>query len=171
MDIQNLMDDIVCAVQPLLGKGESAAYIPSLASVDPTRFGISVATRDGVVFSAGYAGTPFSIQSISKVFALALELARDGDGIWNRVFCEPSGNPFNSLFQLEYEDGIPRNPFINAGALMVTDRLLTIADGGPSAVRNLVRQESGNFRIDYDANVADSEAMNGHRNISLAHFL
>ncbi|MEZ2388510.1 glutaminase [bacterium RCC_150] len=172
MDLQNLLDDIAGAVQPLVGQGQVADYIPQLGSVDMGQFGISVATRGGDVYSSGDADVPFSIQSISKVFALALVLAQDGDGIWKRVFREPSGNPFNSLVQLEHEDGIPRNPFINAGALVVTDRLLSIADEGSSSpVRELLRRESGNPSIDTDPEVAASEARNSHRNTSLAHFL
>ncbi|UKA58165.1 glutaminase [Arthrobacter sp. FW306-2-2C-D06B] len=171
MDLQNLLDDIVGTVQPLLGQGAPANYIPSLAAVDTKQFGISVATANGDVFASGDADVPFSIQSISKVYALALVLAGDGDRIWKRVFREPSGNPFNSLVQLEHEDGIPRNPFINAGALVVTDRLLSIAGNSPSPVRELLRQESGNNSIDADPVVAASEAANSHRNASLAHFL
>jgi glutaminase len=171
MDLQNLLDDIVGTVQPLLGQGAPADYIPSLAAVDTKQFGISVATANGDVFSAGDADVPFSIQSISKVYALALVLAGDGDRIWKRVFREPSGNPFNSLVQLEHEDGIPRNPFINAGALVVTDRLLSIVGNSASPVRELLRQESGNNSIDADPEVAASEAANSHRNASLAHFL
>ncbi|MDQ0031086.1 glutaminase [Arthrobacter bambusae] len=171
MDLQNLLDDIVGTVRPLLGQGAPADYIPSLAAVDTKQFGISVATANGDVVSSGDADVPFSIQSISKVYALALVLARDGDHIWKRVFREPSGNPFNSLVQLEHEDGIPRNPFINAGALVVTDRLLSIAGSSPSPVRELLRQESGNPSLDTDPEVAASEAANSHRNASLAHFL
>ncbi|XAS66877.1 glutaminase [Micrococcaceae bacterium Sec5.7] len=171
MDIQNLLDDIVGSVQPLIGQGAVADYIPSLGSVRRDQFGISLATGTGDVYSSGDADVPFSIQSISKVFALALVLARDGDSIWKRVFREPSGNPFNSLVQLEQEDGIPRNPFINAGAIVVTDRLLSISANSPSAVRELLRKESGNDSIDTDAEVAISEAQHGHRNASLAHFL
>ncbi|MGO4586299.1 glutaminase [Arthrobacter sp. 2RAF6] len=171
MDLQNLLDDIVGTVQPLLGQGAPADYIPSLAAVDTKQFGMSVATANGDVFSSGDADVPFSIQSISKVYALALVLAGDGDRIWKRVFREPSGNPFNSLVQLEHEDGIPRNPFINAGALVVTDRLLSIAGNSPSPVQELLRQESGNSSVDTDPVVAASEAANSHRNASLAHFL
>ncbi|BAS16095.1 glutaminase [Arthrobacter sp. Hiyo8] len=171
MDLQNLLDDIVGTVRPLLGQGAPADYIPSLAAVDAKQFGISMATANGDVFSSGDADVPFSIQSISKVYALALVLAGDGDRIWKRVFREPSGNPFNSLVQLEHEDGIPRNPFINAGALVVTDRLLSIAGSSPSPVRELLRQESGNNSVDTDPEVAASEAANSHRNASLAHFL
>ncbi|WP_120522204.1 glutaminase [Arthrobacter celericrescens] len=172
MDLQNLLDDIVGDIQPLIGHGAAADYIPGLAAVDTSQFGISVATRGGDVYASGDATVPFSIQSISKVFALALVLAGDGDSIWKRVFREPSGNPFNSLVQLEHEDGIPRNPFINAGALVVTDRLLTATDGAAAeAVRRFMRDESGNPGIESDAEVAASEARNSHRNASLAHFL
>lgn len=171
MDIQNLLDDIAGSVQPHLGQGEVAGYIPELGAVSAGHFGISVATGDGEVFSSGDADVAFSIQSISKVFALALVLAGDGDRIWKRVFREPSGNPFNSLVQLEHEDGIPRNPFINAGALVVTDRLLSIAENPRTAVRDLLRTESGNGSIRIDPVVAESEARNNNRNASLAHFL
>lgn len=171
MDIQNLLDDIAGSVQPHLGQGEVAGYIPELGAVSAGHFGISVATGDGEVFSSGDADVAFSIQSISKVFALALVLAGDGDRIWKRVFREPSGNPFNSLVQLEHEDGIPRNPFINAGALVVTDSLLSIAENPRTAVRNLLRTESGNGSIRIDPVVAESEARNNNRNASLAHFL
>ncbi|WP_115789927.1 glutaminase [Arthrobacter silvisoli] len=172
MDLQNLLDDIVGETRPFVGHGAAADYIPGLATVDTSQFGIAVATRGGEVYASGDAAVPFSIQSISKVFALALVLAGDGDSIWKRVFREPSGNPFNSLVQLEHEDGIPRNPFINAGALVVTDRLLTATDGSAAeAVRRFMRDESGNPGIESDAEVAASEARNSHRNASLAHFL
>jgi len=172
IDLQNLLDDVVGDIRPLIGQGAAADYIPGLAAVDTNQFGIAVATRDGEVYASGDAAVPFSIQSISKVFALALVLAGNGDSIWKRVFREPSGNPFNSLVQLEHEDGIPRNPFINAGALVVTDRLLTATDGSAAeAVRHFMRNESGNPAINTDAEVAASEARNSHRNASLAHFL
>jgi len=171
LDIQNLLDDIVGAVQPHVGQGNVADYIPQLGAVDPHQFGISIATRDGDVYSSGDAHVPFSIQSISKVFALALVLAFDGDGIWKRVFREPSGNPFNSLIQLESEDGIPRNPFINAGAIVVSDRLLSVTGSAALAVRDLMRRETGNSTVAADHYVAASELRNSHRNASLAHFL
>ncbi|HET6697721.1 MAG TPA: glutaminase, partial [Nocardioidaceae bacterium] len=108
---------------PEVGRGRVAEYIPSLATVDPGRFGMAVASCDGEVEVVGDADVPFSVQSISKVFTLALVMAAEGERIWTRVSREPSGNPFNSLLQLDQEEGRPRNPFINAGALVVTDRL------------------------------------------------
>ncbi len=78
------------------------------------RFGIALADINGEVYGVGDWEVPFSVQSISKTFSLALVMANDSEDIWKRVGREPSGTPFNSLVQLEWENGIPRNPFINA---------------------------------------------------------
>jgi glutaminase len=171
MELQNLLDDIVGSIKPHLSEGRVGGHIiPQLAVVQPDQFGISVATRDGELYSAGDALVPFSIQSISKVFALTLVLADDADSIWKRVFREPSGNPFNSLVQLEHENGIPRNPLINAGALVVADMLLS-SHGRSNGVLSLLRRESGNTALRVDTKIAESESRNSHRNHSLAHFL
>ncbi|MEU7602238.1 glutaminase, partial [Streptomyces sp. NPDC041003] len=146
-------------------------YIPALASVDPGHFGMAVADLDGNVFGVGDWQVPFSAQSITKVFALALALAEGGDSLWERVGREPSGNPFNSLVQLEYENGIPRNPFINAGALVVTDRLQTLTGDASSELLEFLRQESQNPAIGFDADVAASEQEHGDRNAAVAHFM
>ncbi|HZG32236.1 MAG TPA: glutaminase, partial [Sphingopyxis sp.] len=109
---------------PHRGKGKVADYIPALARVDPMRFGMALALPDGTLHVAGDADMPFSIQSVSKVFTLALALRRVGTGLWDSVGREPSGSAFNSIVQLESEAGIPRNPLINAGAIATTDRLI-----------------------------------------------
>ncbi|WP_217146125.1 glutaminase, partial [Streptomyces sp. AC627_RSS907] len=114
---------------------------------------------------------PFSVQSISKTFSLALVLARDGEAIWRRVGREPSGNAFNSLVQLEYENGVPRNPFINAGALVVTDRLQTLTDDASTTLLDFLRAESDNPDLAFDPAVALSETEHGDRNAALAHFM
>lgn len=171
MDYQRLLEEIEVAVRPLIGRGKVADYSPALASVEPTRFGMAIATVQGRVFGVGDFDVPFSIQSISKVFSLSLVLARDGEAIWTRVGREPSGNPFNSLVQLEYERGIPRNPFINAGALVVTDRLLKLTGDATGALRSFLRAESGNPHVEVDWGVAASEWTAGHRNAALAHFI
>jgi glutaminase len=106
-------------------RGEVATYIPELARVDPRGFGLVVIDAEGNVSAGGDSETPFSIQSISKVFTLTLALGKIGDRLWRRVGREPSGSPFNSIVQLEFERGIPRNPFINAGAIAVTDVILS----------------------------------------------
>jgi glutaminase len=164
MKLQQLVDRIATEVTP---GGEVADYIPALARIDPHAFGLAVATLDGEVFGVGEHLTPFSIQSVSKAFMLALALA-ENDDVWTRVGREPSGSPFNSLVQLETEQGIPRNPFINAGALVVTDHL---GRGATDRLLDFLRQESGNPSVDVDPEVAKSELDNSDRNRALAHFM
>ncbi|AIX99742.1 glutaminase [Arthrobacter sp. PAMC 25486] len=170
-DLQEVLEEITEHVAPLCRGGDVASYIPSLGEVSPEKFGICVAMADGEVYGAGDWQESFSIQSISKVFSLALVMSYDYDSIWKRVFREPSGTPFNSMIQLEADYGIPRNPFINAGALVVTDRLLTLTGDASASIRGLLRLESGNPSVDIDAVVAASEADHGHRNASMAHLL
>ena len=153
------------------GRGRPADYIPALAARDARAFGMAVAELDGTVYGVGDWREPFSAQSITKVFTLALDLAREGDELWEHVGREPSGNPFNSLVQLEYENGIPRNPFINAGALVVTDRLQTRTGDAAGELLSFLRAESGNPELDFDEEVAASETVHGDRNAALAHFM
>jgi glutaminase len=171
MDYQALLEQIAEDVAQRVGGGKPAEYIPALASVDPSRFGMAISDLDGKVYGVGDWQHPFSTQSITKVFALALALAHGGDSLWEKVGREPSGNPFNSLVQLEYENGIPRNPFINAGALVVTDRLQSLTGDASSELLEFLRQESGNPELAFDAGVAESESAYGDRNAALAHFM
>ncbi|MBZ0199996.1 MAG: glutaminase, partial [Ignavibacteriaceae bacterium] len=120
MNYQRILDEIFCEVKPEFGKGKVADYIPALSKISPDKFGMFVSCVDGSEYFVGDVFETFSIQSISKVFTLTLAIEFEGDKIWERVGKEPSGNPFNSLVQLEYENGKPRNPFINAGALVIT---------------------------------------------------
>jgi len=167
-DWQRLIDGIHAELASERGCGEIAAYIPPLASIDPRQFGIAVATADGRVFGVGDADTRFSVQSISKVFTLALALRHSGDALWQRVGREPSGNRFNSLVQLEFERGVPRNPFINAGALVVTDVILACLADAKRSVLELVRTQSGAGDLEFDAEVARGERETGHRNRAMA---
>jgi len=170
-DYEGILDRVADAVRGVLGRGHVPAEIPVLASADPRSFGLAVATVQGGVHGVGEWRRRFSIQSISKVFTLALVIEEDGEAIWSRVGREPSGTAFNSLIQLEYERGIPRNPFINAGALVVTDRLLTLTGDAYGAVERFLRAECDCPEIASDQVVASSEAGHGHRNAALAHFL
>ena len=166
-----MIDRIRDEVRELWGQGRVADYIPALAKVDPRQFGIAVATLDGYEYSTGDAQVCFSIQSISKVFTLAMVTRHVGDDIWDAVGREPSGNPFNSLVQLEYEQGKPRNPFINAGALVVTDRLISLYPHPKDAMLEFVRSLCGNDDIYYDKEIARSERLNADRNMSLAYLM
>ncbi len=173
MSLQQTLDQIARQMAALPDKGTVASYIPELANVDPEHFAISVALPDGKILSAGDAETRFSIQSVSKVFSLALALGRLGDQLWQRVGREPSGLPFNSILQLEHEQGIPRNPFINAGALAVTDAILE-GHQPREVLGELLRfiqsaAEDSDIRI--NEHVARSETAHGDRNLALAHFM
>lgn len=171
MELNQLLERITDEVAPLRGAGSVADYIPALARVDPNHFGIAVADIDGSVQGTGDWEVPFSVQSISKVFTLALVLA-EGDGdLWRRVGREPSGSPFNSLVQLEHERGIPRNPFINAGALIVTDELISLVGDATAELLAFLRAESGNATLRVDDEVARSEAAHANRNLALTHFM
>ena len=125
MDYQQILQDIEIEIQPLFGKGKVADYIPALGDVNPSQFAMSITLFDGNSYHVGASEKLFSIQSISKVFTFTMALKYLGTELYKRVGREPSGNPFNSLVQLEYENGIPRNPFINAGAIVITDTLIS----------------------------------------------
>ena len=171
--LQPILEEIHRELSPRFGEGEVASYIPQLARVDPARFGMAVVTLDGAVHAVGDADAPFSIQSISKAFLLTLALGKHGEGLWSHVGREPSGTPFNSIVQLEHEQGFPRNPFINSGAIVVTD-LLMAGHTPREAIGEMlrfVRFLAGAEEIAVDAQVARSETATGHRNAALAHFM
>jgi glutaminase len=171
--LQDILDHITAEMSAATDLGSVATYIPELARVDPHQFGIAVALPDGRVLSAGDARVPFSIQSVSKVFMLAIALGRLGDGLWTRVGREPSGQPFNSILQLEMEKGKPRNPFINAGAIVVTDAVL--AGRMPREVLaellGFIRTAAGDRDIRINEAVARSETATGFLNMALANFM
>ena len=170
MDYQAILDDIHAQIRPLLGSGgRVASYIPALARVSPLQFGIALRTCEGEEAAAGDSATPFSIQSMSKVFTLTLAIRSLGETLWQRIGREPSGSPYNSLVQLETERGIPRNPFINAGAIAVADRLLSAGDAKADIVALLSSLSREPVHI--DAEVAQSEADTGFRNTALANFM
>ncbi|GAA4424955.1 glutaminase [Actinokineospora soli] len=163
--MQSTLEEVAARVRPLVGQGRVASYIPALGEVPVDRFGMAVATVDGEVYGAGDSGRPFSVQSLSKVFTLALA----GD-VWDRVGREPSTLAFDSLAQLEQDRGMPRNPFLNAGALVTTDRLLTRTGDAVGALRRFLTEESG-APATVDGAVAASELATGHRNAALAHLV
>jgi glutaminase len=171
--LETIVNEIADEMRRLPDRGEVASYIPELACVDPASFGLVVIEADGNVAAAGDSDTPFSIQSISKVFTLALALGKVGDRLWQRVGREPSGSSFNSIVQLEYERGIPRNPFINAGAIAVTDAILS-GHQPREALGEIVRFMrflADDPSIGIDKAVAASEQRTGFRNVALANYM
>lgn len=171
-DIASLFAEIHGRVAPrAAGKGDVADYIPELARVNADRFGVFAYTLDGRAAGFGDYAHAFSIQSIVKVVTLTLAYQRMGERLWRRVGVEPSGGAFNSLIQLEHDDGIPRNPMLNAGALVVVDVLLELFDDPLEEVLRFLRETSGNPAVDFDRSVAASELATGHRNEALVQFM
>lgn len=171
MNYQPILEQIHRDIEPWRTAGRVANYIPELARVPAERFGLAVVTLNGEVFAVGDAHERFSIQSISKLFACTLAFQLLGDALWQRVGREPSGTAFNSLVQLETERGLPRNPFINAGALVVTDVLCRRFVGAETALVQFVRRLCGAADVDYDTRVANSELQHAERNRAMAHFI
>ncbi|MGJ8649473.1 MAG: glutaminase [Opitutaceae bacterium] len=171
IDYQRILIEIGTDLVGVDASGKVASYIPELANVDPTKFGVHLMTVSNEHFSFGDSNEKFSIQSISKVWSLTLALKILGKDIWQRVGVEPSGSAFNSLLQLEYEKGIPRNPFINAGAIVICDILVSCLKSPKDDLLDFIKQSSGIESIDYCAEIADSEMQTGHRNFALAHYM
>lgn len=171
MDYQLILDNIYDQILPFANEGKQADYIPALAKVNPDHFGMCLNTVNGESYSIQDSGIRFSIQSISKVFALALALSIKGEDIWKQVGKEPSGTAFNSLFQLELEKGIPRNPFINSGAMVVTDILMNELKDPENDFIDFVRALCGNDTVEYNMEVALSERQNGYMNAAIANLL
>jgi|TARA_B110000240_G_scaffold81168_1_gene92558 glutaminase len=170
-DYQRVLNEITQEVAPLLSKGKVADYIPALAEVDPEQFSIAIYTTEGEIICAGDCSQRFTIQSVSKVMTLTMALQRYGDELWNRVGKEPSGTAFNSLTQLEFEKGVPRNPFINAGAIVTCDALYSRLSAPMHSMLETFRLLSGNRGIVIDKKVANSEYEFRHRNAAMAHLM
>lgn len=171
MDYTQLLDSIYQSILPYAKEGKQADYIPELAKVSPDQFGMCIHTIYGEVGAVEQADTRFSIQSISKVFTLAACLSIKGDDLWTKVGKEPSGTAFNSLVQLEVEHGIPRNPFINAGAIVMADILLSHLEHPEEDFLNFVRAIAANDTINYNENVARSEREKGYLNAAIVNLL
>jgi len=168
--IADVLAEVAVMVRPHFGKGRPADYIPELACVSGRKFGMAVRTVAGQEAVIGDADEGFSVQSITKVFGLGLALNRFGDEVWTRVGKEPSGTPFNHLSQLESEGGVPRNPFINAGAMAITDLLLSSVKDPAALVRGFASFLAGE-QVEIDETVAASELASAHQNRAIAHLM
>ena len=170
-DYQQAFSEIAEELTHIADAGEIASYIPELGNVDPAKLGIHLATLRGDNYCFGDSQDKFSIQSISKVLSLTLALKIAGESVWQRVGVEPSGTAFNSLVQLEYEKGIPRNPLINAGAIVICDILVSFLDDPKTELLDFIRKISGIPTINYSPIVAMSEMQTGFRNHALANLM
>jgi len=174
LDYKKIIDEIYQEIMPFLNEGKVADYIPALAQTNPNQFAMSITLLDGTTYDVGTCDTKFSIQSISKVFAFTKALSIYDSKLYKRVGKEPSGNPFNSLVQLEYENGIPRNPFINAGAIVVTDALMSYYKDDAKTMNEILKfihETSDNTNISYDRKIWKSEYKYRHRNAALANLM
>lgn len=154
-------------------EGQVATYIPELAHADPGRYGIALATVDGMVYAVGDSDVPFSIQSISKAFVYGIALADRGlEAVEALVDVEPSGEPFDEL-SLEAGSGRPRNPMINAGALATHS--LVGPEGTPPEDRVeriiTVLSACAGRTLTVDEDTYRSEMATADRNFAIAHML
>ncbi|MGB5818339.1 MAG: glutaminase [Saonia sp.] len=171
VNFQHIIDEISSNLSLVSDKGTVATYIPELAQIEQHKFGIHLIDNQGNEYASGDSGEAFSIQSISKVLSLAQAFSIVGDDLWKRVGVEPSGDPFNHLSLLEMENGIPRNPLINAGALIVADILVTHLKDPKENFLSYIRAIANDATIDYDLKVARSEKETGFRNYAAAYLL
>ena len=171
MNYQKIIDEIHQELSQVKNRGEVANYIPELAKIDKNQFGIQLQLLKGEHYQAGNAKSKFSIQSISKVLTFAMAIAIENSNIWERMDVEPSGNPFNHLSLLEQENGIPRNPFINTGAIVVCDILISHLKNPKQDFLNFVRKLTGDNSINYNPKVAKSEQETGFKNYAAANLL
>jgi glutaminase len=171
MDYLNIITEIYENVQKYENKGEVATYIPELGKVHPNKFGVCLSTVTDETFNVGDAHEKFSIQSIAKVFSLVLAYKIEGPKLWKRVGVEPSGTSFNSLVQLEYENGIPRNPFINSGAIVICDVLASLLENPKEDLLAFIRKVSNNEQLTYSERIVASEKATGFKNAALINLM
>lgn len=171
MPYQKILDTISSEASKSKERGEVANYIPELSKISDQKFGIALLDEQGHLFESGDTHEQFSIQSISKVLALSLAFNLLGDEVWKRVDVEPSGDPFNHLSLLEQENGIPRNPLINAGAIVVSDILVSQLQHPKKEFLHYVRKIANDPSITYDEQVAQSEQRTGFKNYAAAYLI
>lgn len=171
MDYKGISEDIYQKILQEENLGNLATYIPQLQSVDENKFGVAFLGRNNTQFGIGDYQEKFSIQSIVKVLSMSLAYSKLGSKLWKRVNVEPSGTAFNSLVQLESDLGIPRNPLINAGAIVVCDILLSILEDAPTEFLSFVRKLANNPEINYSKSIAESEKSVGYRNFALGYYI
>ncbi|MUU77054.1 glutaminase [Winogradskyella endarachnes] len=170
-DYSKIIENAYKLTKPLKDKGKLATYIPELANVNPEKFGVHLTKIDGTCFGLGDNLERFSIQSIAKVLSLTLAVKFLGEKIWTRIDVEPSGTKFDSLLLLETNNGIPRNPFVNSGAIVICDILISHLENAREEFLEFVRDISDIPNLTYSDKIADSEKATGYRNVALCNFI
>ncbi len=170
-DYQALIEHIIGQQKFTADQGKIASYIPELSKVEANKCGMHLVTNRQRHYSAGDSNEKFSIQSVAKVLSLILAFKAQGNALWSRVGVEPSGTAFNSMVQLEYEQGIPRNPFINAGALVICDVLVSYYQDPKQEMLDFVRGLCGVKNIVFNEQVVRSEKQSGYQNIALVNLM
>ena len=168
---RNIIEKAYKLTNSLKDEGKLATYIPELANVDPAMFGVHMTKVDGTHFGIGNHLEKFSIQSIAKVLSLTLAYKILGEKIWTRIDVEPSGSKFDSLLLLESYNGIPRNPFVNSGAIVICDILISQLANAREEFLDFVRDLSDLPQLSYSDKIADSEKAHGYRNTALCNFI
>lgn len=171
MNYEKIFKEIHESLKTVEDTGHVANYIPELAKVSPHYFGVHLTSINGEKYAFGDSDIRFSLQSISKVLSFVLAYSCVKSDIWTRMNLEPAGTPFNSLVQLEHDKGIPRNPFINAGAIVVADILASEFENPKEELLTFIRLLAKNPSIDYNPVVAFSEKSTGFRNYALVNFM
>ncbi|WP_109299839.1 glutaminase [Aquimarina sp. AU474] len=171
MEYQKILNQIEAELTAKQSTGQVASYIPELSKISSKKLGVHLYCINSGHYNFGDSTERFSIQSISKVFALTKAMSLLDDELFERVDVEPSGDPFNSLVQLEYEQGIPRNPFINAGALVISDILISLLDNPKEDFLRFIQSIAHNDSIKINNEVYESEKKYSHRNAALLNLM
>jgi glutaminase len=154
-----------------LTAGKPADYIPELGKVDPSLFGIALATVDGEVYAAGDANHPFTIQSVSKPFMYGYALDHYGrEAVLKHVGVEPTGEAFNSIV-LDEVANRPFNPMVNAGAIAVAELMDGASQEKRTANMLALFSSLAGRELDIDEAVFLSEQSTGHRNRAIAYMM
>ncbi len=171
MNYKDIIKEAFFNTKNIDDQGKLASYIPELATIDADKFGVHISTTSNLKYGLGDYKEKFSIQSMAKVLSLCLAYKIFDGNIWERLDVEPSGTAFNSLVQLESDNGIPRNPFINAGAMVICDILISNLKNPKEDLLAFIKSLSANNDISYSAKIAASEKSVGYRNVALCNFI
>lgn len=171
VNFKKIIEEVYDEVSTLKDKGKLPTYIPELANIDPAKFGVHITTLEGMSFGVGDCNERFSIQSIAKVLSVTMAYSILSNKIWDRLGVEPSGTAFNSLVQLESDKGKPRNPFINAGAIVIADILISNLEHPKDEFLAFVRRVANNSEIAYSDKIVRSEKSVGFLNVALCNFI